>query len=66
VSEIKNIDYHHHVISIPIIIIPISSIRVADASELLTRHGTAMMIRWTVQQPEESTSEGEGENEKKS
>jgi hypothetical protein len=36
VSEIKNIVHHHHVISISIIIIPISSIRVAASSELLT------------------------------
>jgi len=51
----KNVDHHHHVISISIIII----IRVAAVSELLTGHGTAMIIRWTVHQPEESASEGE-------
>ncbi len=45
-SEIKNIDHHHHVISISIIIIII--IRVAAVSELLTCHGTVMIIRWTV------------------
>jgi hypothetical protein len=54
----KNIDHHHHVISISIIII-IIIIRVAAVSELLTCHETAMIIRWTVQQPEESASEGE-------
>ena len=35
VSEMKNIDQHHHVISI----------FVAAASKLLTCHGTAMMNR---------------------
>jgi hypothetical protein len=37
----KNIDHHHHVISISIIII---ITRVAAVSELLTCHGTAMII----------------------
>ena len=50
-SEMKNIDHHHHVISIPIIIIIIIIIiiRGTASSELLTRHGAAMIIRWTVQ-----------------
>ncbi len=37
-DEKKNIDHHHHVISI----------WVAAASKLLTCHGTAMMNRWTA------------------